>query len=47
MEAINMFVDNYKEATKGLHISLKILFALVFLFIQVAVISALINVIIY
>lgn len=47
METITMFVDNYKEATKGLHIFLKIVFALVFAFILVAVISAFINVIIY
>ncbi len=47
MEAINMFVDNYKEATRGLHIFLKVLFALVFAFIMLAVISALVNVLVY
>lgn len=47
MEAISVLVDNYKEATKGLSIYAKVIFALVLFFIFVAVISAFVNVILY
>ncbi|CAM4050044.1 hypothetical protein [Gillisia limnaea] len=45
MEAIGVFVENYKETTKGFNIFAKVIVALVLAAILVGVVSAIINVI--
>lgn len=45
MEAIGVFVDNYKETTKGFNVFAKVLVAFVLAAILVGVVSAIINVI--
>lgn len=45
MEAIGVFVDNYKETTKGFNVFAKLLVAFVLAAIIVGVVSAIINVI--
>lgn len=44
MDAVNMFISNYKTATSGLSIFTKIIIALVLLFIFGAVIYAFVGV---